>query len=169
MRVLGVDPGSIKTGYGIVDKHEQQLQGVEFGVIRTVSKKPLSQRLLTISKGLADLLDQFHPDVVAVEDVFFAKNVKAALKLGQSRGAILLTIAQAGLEIAEYTPLEVKQSVVGYGRAEKEQVQHMVQVLLHLHTIPTPDDAADALAIAICHHHSANMRQQIRKAVRSDK
>lgn len=161
MRVMGIDPGSIKSGYGIVDQAGQQLQAVEFGVIRTPANAALSKRLLTISVRLRALIEKFHPDVVAVEDVFFAQNAKSALKLGQSRGAILLTAAQAGLEIAEYSPLEIKQSVVGYGRADKVQVQHMVKTLLGLREIPHPDDAADALAIAICHLHSAKMRQQI--------
>lgn len=166
MRVIGVDPGSIKSGYGVVDDiGRQQLQPVEFGVIQTPSKASLPQRLLTISTRLKALIEKFHPDVVAVEDVFFAQNAKSALKLGQSRGAILLTAAQAGVEIAEYSALEVKQSVVGYGRADKVQVQHMVKTLLGLQEIPRPDDAADALAIAICHHHSAKMRQQIKNAL----
>jgi crossover junction endodeoxyribonuclease RuvC len=162
---MGVDPGSIKSGYGVVEAvgGQQQLQAVEFGVIRTPSKAALPERLLAINQRLRALIEKFQPDVVAVEDVFFAQNAKSALKLGQSRGAILLTVAQAGLEIAEYTPLEVKQSVVGYGRAEKVQVQHMVKTLLGLQEIPRPDDAADALAIAICHHHSAKMRQQIKR------
>lgn len=167
MRVLGVDPGSIKSGYGIIDERDQQLVAVEYGVIRTSPKAPLAQRLLEISDRLQALIAQFQPHILAIEDMFFAKNVKSALKLGQSRGAILLTAARAGLEIAEYTPLEVKQAVVGYGRAEKTQVQHMVKMLLRLQEIPKPDDAADALAIAICHHHSAKMRQQINRAIKN--
>lgn len=166
MRVLGVDPGSIKSGYGIIDEQNRQLVVVEYGVIRTTSKAPLAQRLLEISDRLQHLIAQFQPHVLAIEDIFFAKNAKSALKLGQSRGVILLTAARAGLEIAEYTPLEVKQSVVGYGRADKVQVQHMVKALLQLREIPKPDDAADALAIAICHHHSAKMRQQITQQMR---
>jgi crossover junction endodeoxyribonuclease RuvC len=167
MRVMGVDPGSIKSGYGVVDAiGGQQLQALEFGVIRTPSKASLPERLLAINQRLRELIEKFQPNVVAIEDVFFAQNAKSALKLGQSRGAILLTVAQAGLEIAEYTPLEVKQSVVGYGRADKVQVQHMVKTLLSLQEIPRPDDAADALAIAICHHHSAKMRQQIDRAMK---
>jgi crossover junction endodeoxyribonuclease RuvC len=166
MRVLGVDPGSIKSGYGIIDERENKLVMVEYGVIRTTSKTPLAQRLLQISNRLQQLIAQFQPQVLAIEDIFFAQNAKSALKLGQSRGVILLTAAQAGLRIAEYTPLEVKQAVVGYGRADKSQVQHMVKVLLRLKEIPRPDDAADALAIAICHHHSAKVKQQIEKAIK---
>jgi crossover junction endodeoxyribonuclease RuvC len=162
MRVFGVDPGSLKSGFGIVDKNQGELAPVEFGVIRTNPKVPLAQRLLKINTRLQELIQEYQPDEFAVEDVFVAKNAKSSLKLGQARGAILLTAAQAGLEVAEYTPLEVKQSVVGYGRADKTQVQQMVKVLLKLREIPQPDDAADALAIAICHHHSMKMRAQLK-------
>ncbi len=161
MRVLGIDPGSLKSGYGLVDEQQGQLTVVDYGVIRTVPDTPLAQRLLLISARLQELIARHAPDEVAVEDVFVAKNAQSSLKLGQARGAILLTVAQAGLPVAEYTPLEVKQSAVGYGRADKEQVQQMVKVLLRLKEIPTPDDAADALAIAICHHHSVKVRHQI--------
>ena len=161
MRVLGIDPGSLKSGYGLVDEQQGQLTVVDYGVIRTVPDTPLAQRLLLISARLQELIARHAPDEVAVEDVFVAKNAQSSLKLGQARGAILLTVAQAGLPVAEYTPLEVKQSVVGYGRADKEQVQQMVKVLLRLKEIPTPDDAADALAFAICHHHSVKVRHQI--------
>lgn len=161
MRVLGIDPGSLKSGYGLVDEQQGQLTVVDYGVIRTIPDTPLAQRLLLISARLQELIARHAPDEVAVEDVFVAKNAQSSLKLGQARGAILLTVAQAGLPVAEYTPLEVKQSAVGYGRADKEQVQQMVKVLLRLKEIPTPDDAADALAIAICHHHSVKVRHQI--------
>ena len=161
MRVLGIDPGSLKSGYGLVDEQQGQLTVVDYGVIRTVPDTPLAQRLLLISARLQELIARHAPDEVAVEDVFVAKNAQSSLKLGQARGAILLTVAQAGLPVAEYTPMEVKQSAVGYGRADKEQVQQMVKVLLRLKEIPTPDDAADALAIAICHHHSVKVRHQI--------
>lgn len=164
MRIFGVDPGSLKSGYGIVDKIQGELVPVEFGVIRTNPKDQLAQRLLQISTRLHELILQYQPDEFAVEDVFVAKNAKSSLKLGQARGAILLTAAQAGLQVGEYTPLEVKQSVVGYGRADKAQVQQMVKVLLKLREIPQPDDAADALAIAICHHHSIKVRAQIEGA-----
>ncbi|MCP4405301.1 MAG: crossover junction endodeoxyribonuclease RuvC [bacterium] len=162
MRVFGVDPGSLKSGYGIVDKIQGELVPIEFGVIRTNPKAQLAQRLLQISTRLQELIQQYQPDEFAVENVFVAKNAKSSLKLGQARGAILLTAAQAGLQVDEYTPLEVKQSVVGYGRADKSQVQQMVKVLLKLQELPQPDDAADALAIAICHHHSMKMRDQLK-------
>ncbi len=165
MRVIGVDPGSLKSGYGIVETQATQLIVIEYGVIRTTPKASLAQRLLQINIRLQELINQYAPQEFAVEDLFVAKNAKASLKLGQARGAILLTAAQAGLPVAEYTPLEVKQSVVGYGRADKFQVQQMVKALLSLKEAPTPDDAADALAIAICHHHSAKMKRQIEKAL----
>ena len=161
MRTLGIDPGSLKSGYGVVDEQQGQLTMVEYGVIRTKSDAPLAERLLTISQRVRELIDQYAPDDVAVEEVFMATNAQSSLKLGQARGAILLTAAQAGISVAEYTPLQVKQSVVGYGRAEKTQVQQMVKVLLRLTELPTPDDAADALAIAICHHHSVKMNRQL--------
>ena len=179
MRVFGIDPGSLKSGYGIVDSQRADRQRadrqradrqgsdlvlVEYGVIRTRPNISLAQRLLQISTRLQELIRQYAPQEIAVEDLFVAKNAKSSLKLGHARGAILLTAAQAGLEVAEYTPLEVKQAVVGYGRADKFQVQQMVKVLLNLQEIPEPDDAADALAIAICHHHSANMKRQIQNA-----
>jgi len=164
MRVFGIDPGSLKSGYGIVDSQGADLVLVEYGVIRTGPNLSLAQRLLRISTRLEELLRQYAPQEVAVEDLFVAKNAKSSLKLGHARGAILLTAAQAGLEVVEYTPLEVKQSVVGYGRADKSQVQQMVKVLLKLREIPRPDDAADALAIAICHHHSAKMKRHIQNA-----
>ena len=165
MRVLGIDPGSVKSGYGIIDAYHDELVVVDYGVIRTSSNTPLAQRLLQISTRVQELIQQHAPQEAAIEDIFIAKNAgKSSLKLGHARGAILLTAAQAGLRIAEYTPLEVKQSVVGYGRADKSQVQQMVKVLLKLRELPSPDDAADALAIAICHHHSAKMRAQLDQA-----
>lgn len=164
MRVLGIDPGSVKSGYGIIDAYHDELVVVDYGVIRTTPNTPLAQRLLQISTRVQELIQQHAPQEAAIEDLFIAKNAKSSLKLGHARGAIMLTAAQAGLRIAEYTPLEVKQSVVGYGRADKSQVQQMVKVLLKLRELPSPDDAADALAIAICHHHSAKMRAQLEQA-----
>ena len=166
---MGVDPGSIKSGYGIIDGQDAQLSVIEYGVIRTTPNAPLAQRLLQISTRLQELIQHYRPEEFAVEDLFVAKNAKASLKLGQARGAILLTAAQAQICIAEYTPLEVKQAVVGYGRADKFQVQQMVKVLLHLHEIPKPDDAADALAIAICHYHSVHVKRQIQNTMKNEK
>ena len=154
MIILGIDPGTAITGYGLVSHEGNHLKRITHGVIRTSPELPMATRLSRIYQGLGELMAQYQPEVVAVEELFFNKNVRTALAVGQARGVILLSAATAGLEIAEYTPLQVKQAVVGYGRAEKMQVQEMVRVLLCLSEIPKPDDAADALAIAICHAHS---------------
>ena len=160
MIALGVDPGTATTGYGIVkDSPDGRLKKICYGVIRTDPKTPYSLRLKKIHEGITDLINQYNPEVVAIEQLFFNKNIKTALSVAQSRGVVILTAALADLDIAEYTPLQVKEAVHGYGRADKVQVQHMVKVLLGLEEIPKPDDAADALAIAICHLHSYRMRK----------
>jgi crossover junction endodeoxyribonuclease RuvC len=166
MRVLGIDCGTEYTGYGIVDQLDGRLlRYVSAGAIRLSSREPLPARLRDIFQKLTTLIQQFQPDNVAIEDVFYAVNVKSALKLGQVRGVAMLAAAAAGLEVAEYAPLTVKSAVVGYGRAEKSQVQQMVSRLLSLDSIPEPPDAADALAIAICHlHTSATLARQIAAA-----
>jgi crossover junction endodeoxyribonuclease RuvC len=155
MVVLGIDPGTATTGYGLV--HENQdgsLEAIAYGVILTPTGLPMPQRLLELQRQLAELLLLHRPETSAVEKLFFQRNVRTAISVGQARGVILLCLAQAGLEVGEYTPLEIKQAVAGYGGAEKQQVQQMVRVLLGLPDIPRPDDAADALAVAICHLHS---------------
>ncbi|MFQ5449251.1 MAG: crossover junction endodeoxyribonuclease RuvC [Nitrospinaceae bacterium] len=157
MRVMGIDPGSNITGYGIVEERDDRLWALHWGSVRNNPKQPFPDRLKLIYNDLIKVIRQFSPDVVAVEDLFFAKNVKSALKLGQTRGATLLAAVNENKAVAEYSPLEVKQSVVGYGRADKIQVQDMVTVLLKLQTKPQPFDAADALAIAICHIHTAGV------------
>lgn len=154
MLVLGIDPGTATTGYGLVRYRAGREILVDYGTIRTPSTMEMPLRLCTINKGLDHLLQQFNPDVVVIEQLFFQKNTKTAITVAQSRGVILMTAAAAGYPIAEYTPLQVKQAVVGYGKAEKKQVQLMVQQLLAMKNLPKPDDAADALAIAICHIHS---------------
>lgn len=154
MVILGVDPGTAITGYGVIKKEGNHLKRVAYGVIRTASQRSTSSRLKQIHQELQLIIGQYRPEVMAVEQLFFNKNVRTALAVGQARGVILLAGATAGLEIVEYTPLQVKTAVVGYGRAEKAQVQEMVRILLCLGEIPKPDDAADALAIAICHAHS---------------
>jgi crossover junction endodeoxyribonuclease RuvC len=161
MRVLGIDPGSLATGYGIVQAHGSALQAVAFGAITAPAKLSFDQRLLRIHRELRKILAQTRPDCAAVEAVFFAKNVGSALRLGQARGAVLLTLAQEAVEIHKYSALEVKQAVTSYGRAQKEQVQEMVRLLLGLAEAPRPSDAADALAVAICHHHAARLRQRL--------
>ena len=157
MLVLGVDPGTAITGYGLVQEAEGQLQAVAYGAITTPSDWTMPQRLLKIYRDLTALIREYNPTEGAVEQLFFSRNVKTALAVGQARGVALLALAEGGLPVHEYTPLQVKQSVVGYGRAEKAQVQELVKLLLGLEVVPQPDDAADALAIAICHLHSAWM------------
>jgi len=159
MLVLGVDPGTAITGYGLV-RHApdgNQLQAVAYGAINTPSDWAMPERLQKIYRDLNALIHEHHPTEAAVEQLFFSRNVKTALVVGQARGVVLLALADGGLPVHEYTPLEVKQSVVGYGRAEKAQVQELVKLLLGLDAVPQPDDAADALAVAICHVHSARM------------
>lgn len=167
MRVLGIDCGSECTGYGIVDSDRQGYRLVAAGAIRTSSQLPLGERLLKIAGGLRELIETYAPEVAAVEDVFFAANVKSALKLGHVRGVALLEAARAGIPVGEYSPLEVKSSVVGYGRAEKRQVQRMVKAILGLKEAPEPADAADALAIAICHIHVAQTEQKLARSLAS--
>jgi crossover junction endodeoxyribonuclease RuvC len=151
MRILGIDCGTERTGYGVIDSDGRTHRMVDAGVIRTSPREPLETRLLTISNKLRDCCRQHQPEAVAVEEVFFAVNARTAIKLAHVRGVALLAVAEAKLALAEYSPLEVKMSVVGYGRAEKHQVQQMVASLLKLNAIIESEDASDALAIAICH------------------
>ena len=156
MRVLGVDCGTEYTGFGVVELgHDDTLVCVACGAIKLSPRDPLARRLATIFDRLSAIIEEHRPDNVAIEDVFYALNVKSALKLGQVRGVAMLAASSAGLEVSEYSPLSIKSAVVGYGRAEKPQVQHMVTRLLNLTEIPEPPDAADALAIAICHLHTS--------------
>jgi crossover junction endodeoxyribonuclease RuvC len=156
--ILGIDPGTAITGYGLLSHEGNHLKRIDFGVIRTTPDQPMADRLNTIYQNLSTLIHDFRPEAVAVEELFFNKNVRTALAVGQARGVSLLAAAQAGLSITEYTPLQVKIAVTGYGRAEKTQIQEMVRILLCLPEIPKPDDAADALAIAICHAHSRRLK-----------
>jgi crossover junction endodeoxyribonuclease RuvC len=161
MRVLGIDCGTEYTGYGIVDLlDDESLVCLDCGAIKVSPREPMAVRLSRISIRLGELIVEHHPDRVAIEDVFYALNVKSALKLGQVRGVAMLAAASAGLEVTEYSPLSIKSAVVGYGRAEKHQVQQMVARLLRLAEIPEPPDAADALAIAICHLHTAATKER---------
>ncbi len=162
MRVMGIDPGSNCTGYGIIEETKGQLRAVHWGGIRNNARHPFPERLKRIYNDLVAVIREFAPDAVAVEDLFFANNAKSALKLGQTRGATLLAAVNEDREIAEYSPLEVKQSVVGYGRADKIQVQTMVTALLGLKEKPEPFDAADALAVAICHLHTATHKARLK-------
>lgn len=150
--VLGIDPGTATTGYGLVrDRDDDSLEAVAYGTIQTPAGDPAHRRLAALFHQLKDLLLLHRPDSCAVEKLFFQRNVSTAIAVGQARGVVMLAIAEAGLEVAEYTPNEVKQAVTGYGAAQKRQVQEMVRTLLLLPEIPRPDDAADALAIAITH------------------
>jgi crossover junction endodeoxyribonuclease RuvC len=149
--VLGVDPGTAILGYGVVAVDGDDLSAIEYGVLTTPSFLPLSSRLLMLFDGLSAVIARTTPSEAAVEQLFFARNVQSALAVGQARGIVLLAAARKAIPVSEYTPLQVKQAVAGYGRATKDQVQQMVQVMLRLQEIPHPDDAADALAIAICH------------------
>ena len=162
MLVIGIDPGTATTGYGLVQESEDgSLTAVDYGAIVTPPKMPMPQRLSLLYDSLKDVLKTHPPDSAAVEKLFFQKNVRTAMSVGQARGVALLALAQAGLPVAEYAPTEIKQAVTGYGGADKKQIQEMVRTLLNLDELPQPDDAADALAVAICHLHSAKTQQLI--------
>lgn len=150
MIVLGVDPGSIVTGYGLIEKKQNQMSCIHAGTISSSNKIPFYKRIHKIYQSMIDIMERYHPQEMAIEDVFFAKNVKSALKIGHARGAVLIAAVENGVKIFEYTPLEIKQSVVGYGRATKDQVRSMVQVILKLEKEPGYD-TSDALATGICH------------------
>jgi crossover junction endodeoxyribonuclease RuvC len=160
---LGIDPGTATMGYGVVRGRGEGLSLVTCGAITTPSTMPLAERLQVIYLSLIDLIDRHRPDEVAVEALFFNKNVRTALAVGQARGVALLAAAHRGIAVSEYTPLQVKQTVVGYGRATKQQVQQMLPVLLDLSFVPEPDDAADAVAIAICHLHLSQLARVLRE------
>ena len=161
MRVLGIDPGSQTTGWGVVEGDGRRYSLVAFGSVRLSSSLRFSTRLLKICNALEEVIAQHRPEACALEDAFLATNVKVSMKLGQVRGVVLLVAERAGLEIHEYSPRLIKQTVVGYGNAEKHQVQEMVRMLLALKSVPAPHDAADALAVAICHFHHAQFRERI--------
>jgi crossover junction endodeoxyribonuclease RuvC len=164
MRVLGIDPGSRITGYGIVDQQGNRLIHVDNGAIFTDKATDFAGRLKRIFDGLTEVIAEYHPDQVAVENIFFSTNVQSALKLGQARGAAIVAAVHAGLPVAEYTALQVKQAVVGQGRAEKGQVQKMLKVLLGLPEI-AQEDASDALAVAVCHINSHELLQKAGPAI----
>ena len=154
MRILGLDPGTATTGYGVIDvESDGRLTAVTFGAITTSPNSPMPERLQHIQRDLQGLLDKFQPDSAAIEEVFFGRNVTTAISVGQARGVLLLTLANAGLSIGEYSPPKIKEAVTGYGKADKAQVQMMIRNLLDLEETPRPDDAADGLAVAIAHYH----------------
>jgi crossover junction endodeoxyribonuclease RuvC len=154
MVIMGIDPGFAITGYGIVKYEGNKFSPVQYGTVLTNAGEPLAQRLLRLDEEICAIIELFKPDAVAVEELFFNKNLKTAITAAHGRGIALAAAARCGIEVFEYTPLQVKQAVVGYGRADKAQVQQMVKAILNLAEIPKPDDAADALAVAICHGHS---------------
>ena len=154
MIIFGIDPGSDRTGYGCVDTDGSRHRLVTCGAIKTKASATFPEKLLVIHSRLSTLLAECRPDAVAIENVFVAVNVRSALKLGHARGVAMLAAVEAGVLVAEYSPAEIKRAVVGYGRADKAQVQHMIKLILGLDAVPSPHDAADALAVAVCHIHS---------------
>ncbi|MEW8973332.1 MAG: crossover junction endodeoxyribonuclease RuvC [Tissierellaceae bacterium] len=162
MRILGIDPGLAIVGYSIVECIGNRFRPIEYGCITTDADMLFPHRLKIIYEELLYIIDKYNPEDLAIEELFFNKNVKTAIKVGQARGVEVLAAINRGLDIYEYTPLQIKQAVVGYGRAEKHQVQEMVKMLLNLDEIPRPDDAADALAVAICHGSSLKFKEDFR-------
>lgn len=161
MVILGIDPGYAIVGYGAVEYNRGRFRPLGYGAITTPAGVPLQKRLLEIHQDMLTLLDQFKPEAASVEELFFNTNVTTGIAVGHARGVILLALAQRDVPFFEYTPAQVKQAVTGYGRAEKRQVMEMTRSLLGLKKIPRPDDAADALAVAVCHGHSASSRMLI--------
>jgi crossover junction endodeoxyribonuclease RuvC len=157
MIIMGIDPGFAITGYGIVKYEGNKFSAIEYGAVLTKATTPFAERLLQMDGELTAIINRFKPEAISVEELFFNKNIKTAIMAAHGRGIALAAAARSGAEVFEYTPLQVKQAVVGYGRAEKAQVQQMVKVILNLPAIPKPDDVADALAIAVCHGHSCKL------------
>jgi len=158
LRILGIDPGTATTGYGVVDRLGSSPSLVDYGAITTSPKDTAPARLLEIYDRINEIIDRYHPDVVVMEQLFFAKNQTTAIAVGRACGVLQLAAAQKGVPVVEYTPMEVKQAVVGYGAADKRQIQYMIQRILGLKEVPKPDDAADALALCVCHAHSEKIR-----------
>jgi crossover junction endodeoxyribonuclease RuvC len=161
MRILGIDPGTATVGYGIIEVNNDQIIVVNYGFIQTSSKSQMSHRLNVIYDDIKTLIDTFKPDLMSIEELFFFKNAKTVISVSQARGVILLAAVQANVEIFEYTPLQVKVTLTGYGRADKNEVQNCVKDILELDEIPKPDDAADALAIALCHYQHMNNNLEV--------
>ncbi len=166
LRILGIDPGLAIVGFGFVDKEGNKLTPVQYGSIQTKAHTPEEERLRDVYESMVQLIDKYKPDQVGVEKLYFSRNVTTALPVAQARGVLLLAAVQKGIPIAEYTPMMVKQAVVGYGKAEKKQVQEMVKLLLKLSAVPKPDDVADALAVAICHAHSVSLNSKLNGVLR---
>jgi len=164
VRVIGIDPGLTRTGYGVVERSAAGLVALGFGVVRTAPDHPAAQRLAQLGAEIAAVIGEYRPDVAAVERLFFNANVKTAMSVGQASGVVLASAAGAGLEVATYTPTEVKQSVVGFGGATKDQIGSMVCALLRMESAPRPPDAADACALAICHINRGGLARAIKRA-----
>ena len=158
MRILGIDPGVATVGFGVIDSDRAQQKMIQYGAITTAAGLPLATRLVQIAADLEVLIRQFQPDEIAVEELFFSKNITTVIAVAHARGVILYTAERLQIPVYEYTPMQVKQAVTGYGRADKKQVIEMTRIILNLHSAPKPDDTADALAIAICHAHTGSSR-----------
>ena len=163
MKILGIDPGYATLGYGVVEKKGNKFRACSYGSIITEAGLPMTQRLEILYDSLREIIDEERPDVASVEQLFFNSNAKTAILVGQARGVAVLACIKGGIEVEEYTPLQIKQALVGYGRAEKSQVQIMTKTILGLKEIPRPDDTADAPAAAICHGHSAETRRRLKE------
>lgn len=154
LRILGIDPGTATTGWAIIEIKNKEMRPVDYGFIKTDKNKSEEERLREISRDIENIIKKYNPREAAIENIFFFKNQKTIIQVAQARGALLLTLRQKNIKIASYTPLQVKQAITGYGRAEKKQIQDMTKSILHLKHIPKPDDVSDAIAIAICHLNS---------------
>jgi crossover junction endodeoxyribonuclease RuvC len=163
LRILGIDPGTATVGWAILEEDAGAVKTIAYGHISTSSKKSEEERVFEISRDLEKIIKKYHPQEAAVEKLFFFKNQKTVMEVSQARGAIILTLSQKGVSLSSYTPLQVKQAITGYGRAEKRQVQNMIKNILKLKNIPKPDDTADAMAIALCHLNSRKMNKLSRK------
>ncbi len=166
MRILGIDPGYAILGYGIVEQKGNRFTPVEFGAVTTDAGSPMPDRLKHLYNSLMEIITEYEPEVAAIEELFFNTNAKTAIMVGQARGVAVLACANSGVEIFEYTPLQIKQALVGYGRADKNQIQVMVKTILNLDKVPKPDDTADALAAAICHGQTAGHRNRYEEALK---
>lgn len=162
MRILGIDPGYAILGWGVIDMKGNHFKVVDYGAVTTDAKMEMPDRLKILYNSLMDIIVRYEPEVASIEELFFNTNAKTAILVGQARGVAVLACANSGLEIEEYTPLQIKQALVGYGRAEKKQVQLMVKTILNLKEIPKPDDTADALAAAVCHGHAAGNKNRLK-------
>ena len=158
MRILGIDPGYAIMGYGVLDYNGNRFKTVGYGSVETEAGLPMPERLKLLYDGLTEIIQKYEPDEVSIEELFFNRNVTTAIGVGEARGIAMLACVEGGLSVSEYTPMQIKQALVGYGKAEKKQVQTMVKTILNLKDVPKPDDTADAVAAAICHAHSRNSR-----------